>query len=45
MTESLITAATIFGPPLIGLTLLIGVGAMCVVWLSGEIENGRRNMK
>jgi hypothetical protein len=45
VTDSLIVAANVFGPPLVGLTLLVGVACLCIVWLSGEIENGRRNMK
>ena len=45
MTDSLIAAASVFGPPLIMLALLVAVLAMVLRFGFAEIENGRRTEK
>jgi hypothetical protein len=45
VTEYALAALTVFGPPVIGVTVLVGVGAMVIVVLGGEIERMTANEK
>jgi hypothetical protein len=45
VTEYALAALTTVGPPMIGLTVLVGVGAMIAVVLGGEIERMTANDK